>query len=73
MRNNKELVKSIISSNIVAADLSYYKHNAQAHLPLVPLGSDAHKKAGQLSADKKNLVILVVGKASRAQNFSMGE
>ncbi|WP_409308594.1 phosphoethanolamine transferase EptA [Pectobacterium sp. B1J-3] len=72
MRNNKELVKSITPSNIVAASLSYYKHNALANLPLVKIGLDAHKKTLQQANGKKNLVILVIGETSRAQNFSLG-
>ncbi|MFC3393997.1 phosphoethanolamine transferase EptA [Brenneria rubrifaciens] len=72
MRNNKELVKSITPSNIVAANLSYYKHNALANLPLVKIGQDAHKKTPQSVTAKKNLVILVVGETTRAQNFSLG-
>ncbi|QDX28735.1 phosphoethanolamine transferase EptA [Dickeya poaceiphila] len=71
MRNNKELVKSLTPSNIILAGISYYRHHAQANLPLVQIGLDAHKN---VPADntKKNLVILVVGETSRAENFSLG-
>ncbi|QQG28081.1 phosphoethanolamine transferase EptA [Pectobacterium carotovorum] len=72
MRNNKELVKAITPSNIVAASLSYHKHSVLANLPLDQIGLDAHKAAPPSPTAKKNLVILVVGETSRAQNFSLG-
>jgi lipid A ethanolaminephosphotransferase len=72
MRNNKELVKAITPSNIVAASLSYHKHSVLANLPLEQIGLDAHKAAPPSPTAKKNLVILVVGETSRAQNFSLG-
>ncbi|MBI0548841.1 phosphoethanolamine transferase EptA [Pectobacterium parmentieri] len=72
MRNNKELVKAITPSNIVAASLSYHKHSALANLPLEQIGLDAHKVSPPSPTAKKNLVILVVGETSRAQNFSLG-
>ncbi|MCA7000611.1 phosphoethanolamine transferase EptA [Dickeya solani] len=72
MRNNKELVKSLTPSNIIFANISYYRHHVQANLPLVQIGLDAHKKPLPSSDAKKNLVILVVGETSRAENFSLG-
>ncbi len=72
MRNNKELVKSLTPSNIIFANISYYRHHAQANLPLVQIGLDAHKKPLPGGDAKKNLVILVVGETSRAENFSLG-
>ncbi|MEI7255566.1 phosphoethanolamine transferase EptA [Dickeya dadantii] len=72
MRNNKELVKSLTPSNIIFANISYYRHRAQANLPLVQIGLDAHKKPLASGDAKKNLVILVVGETSRAENFSLG-
>ncbi|MGM3162748.1 phosphoethanolamine transferase EptA [Dickeya undicola] len=72
MRNNKELVKSLTPSNIIFANISYYRHHAQANLPLVQIGLDAHKKPLPNSDAKKNLVVLVVGETSRAENFSLG-
>ncbi|RNM02784.1 phosphoethanolamine transferase EptA [Dickeya undicola] len=72
MRNNKELVKSLTPSNIIFANISYYRHHAQANLPLVQIGLDAHKKPLPNGDAKKNLVVLVVGETSRAENFSLG-
>lgn len=72
MRNNKELVKSLTPSNIILATISYYRHHAQANLPLVQIGLDAHKNPPPAGDVKKNLVILVVGETSRAENFSLG-
>ncbi|MBX9447744.1 phosphoethanolamine transferase EptA [Dickeya chrysanthemi] len=72
MRNNKELVKSLTPSNIILAGISYYRHHAQANLPLVQIGLDAHKNSPSASDGKKNLVILVVGETSRAENFALG-
>ncbi|GAB7205182.1 hypothetical protein OS31_21220 [Dickeya oryzae] len=72
MRNNKELVKSLTPSNIILANISYYRHHAQANLPLVQIGLDAHKNPLPAGDVKKNLVILVVGETSRAENFSLG-
>lgn len=71
-RNNKELVKSLTPSNIVAATLSYYKHTALADLPLVQLGLDAQKKPLPSPNGKNTLIILIVGETSRAENFSLG-
>ncbi|WP_027710755.1 phosphoethanolamine transferase EptA [Dickeya chrysanthemi] len=72
MRNNKELVKSLTPSNIILAGISYYRHHAQANLPLVQIGLDAHKNSPSTGDGKKNLVILVVGETSRAENFALG-
>ncbi|SLM64831.1 MULTISPECIES: phosphoethanolamine transferase EptA [Dickeya] len=72
MRNNKELVKSLTPSNLIFANISYYRHRAQSNLPLVQIGQDAHKKPTPSDNGKKNLVILVVGETSRAENFSLG-
>ncbi|MBG6242583.1 MAG: phosphoethanolamine transferase EptA [Candidatus Symbiopectobacterium sp. Dall1.0] len=73
MRNNKELVKSITPSNVIAANLSYFKHRALANQPLVQIGLDAHQGARPANANgKKNLIILVVGETARAENFSLG-
>lgn len=72
MRNNKELVKSLTPSNLILANISYYKHRAEANLPLVQIGLDAHQKPAAANAAKKNLLILIVGETSRAGNFSLG-
>ncbi|MBG6246882.1 MULTISPECIES: phosphoethanolamine transferase EptA [Symbiopectobacterium] len=73
MRNNKELVKSITPSNVIAANLSYFKHRALANQPLVQIGLDAHQGPRPANANgKKNLIILVVGETARAENFSLG-
>lgn len=72
MRNNKELVKSLTPSNIIVAIHSYYKHKAMDNLPLIQIGLDAHKKPSAETATKKDLVILIVGETSRAENFSLG-
>lgn len=71
MRNNKELVKSITPSNVIAASLSYVKHRALANQPLVQIGLDAHQGPSPANA-KKNLIILVVEETARAENFSLG-
>lgn len=73
MRNNKELVKSITPSNVIAANLSYFKHQALSKAPLVQIGLDAHQGPRPVNANgKKNLIILVVGETARAENFSLG-
>lgn len=73
MRNNKELVKSITPSNLIAANISYAKHHALANQPWVQIGLDAQKKPSPVATNgKKNLIILVVGETSRAENFSLG-
>ncbi len=54
MRNNKELVKSLTPSNIILAGISYYRHHAQANLPLVQIGLDAHKNVPADNTKKKS-------------------
>ena len=72
MRNNQQLIKSLVPSNMVAGSYSYYKHDYIKRLPFVPIGLDAHKTPPVNDNEKKNLVIVVVGETSRAQNFSLG-
>lgn len=73
MRNNKELVKSVTPSNVIAANISYVKHQALANLPLVRIGLDAQKKPLANAVNgKKNLIILIVGETARAEDVSLG-
>lgn len=70
-RNNKELVKSLSPSNSIVASWSWYSHQRLAHLPLVRIGEDAHRKPLMQQGERKNLTILIVGETSRAENFSL--
>ncbi|KLV94839.1 phosphoethanolamine transferase EptA [Klebsiella aerogenes] len=71
-RNNKELVKSLSSSNSIVALNSWYAHNRMDNLPLVKIGEDAKQKAVMHNGPRKNLTIVVLGETSRAENFSLG-
>ncbi|TKI05850.1 phosphoethanolamine transferase EptA [Martelella alba] len=72
MRNNQQLIKSLVPSNMVMGGYSYYKHDVSRNMPFVPIGLDAHKLPPSADNGRKNLVILVVGETSRAQDFSLG-
>lgn len=73
MRNNKELVKSVTPSNLIAANISYVKHQALANEPLIQIGLDAQKKPLAAGTNgKKNLIILIVGETARAENVALG-
>ena len=73
IRNNKGLVKMITPANIVSGTGHYvdqrYLQGSQA---LVKLGQDAKKGPLIARAQKKTLVVLVVGETGRAENFSLG-
>ncbi|ALV92501.1 MULTISPECIES: phosphoethanolamine transferase EptA [Pantoea] len=73
IRNNKGLVKMITPANIVSGTGHYvdqrYLQGSQA---LVKLGQDAKKGPLIAQAQKKTLVVLVVGETGRAENFSLG-
>ena len=71
-RNNKELVKSLSTSNSITAGLSWYSHHRMDNLPLVRIGEDAQQRAQMQNGPRKNLTILIVGETSRAANFSLG-
>lgn len=72
MRNNQQLIKNLVPSNMVIGGYSYYKHDIAKKIPFVERGQDALKVPAVHDNHKKNLVILVVGETSRAQDFSLG-
>ncbi|HEY0208322.1 phosphoethanolamine transferase EptA [Acerihabitans sp.] len=72
MRNNQQLVKNLVPSDMVLGGYSYYKHDYIKKGPFVERGQDAHIVPMAHDNHKKNLVIVVVGETSRAQDFSLG-
>lgn len=72
MRNNQQLIKNLVPSDMVIGGYSYYKHDYVKKQPFVQIGLDAHKVAVANDNHKKNLIIVVVGETSRAQDFSLG-
>lgn len=71
-RNNKELVKSLNSSNAIVAVNSWYVHNRLDNLPLVRIGLDATQLPQMKAGPRHNLTIVVLGETSRAEDFSLG-
>ena len=69
VRNNKPLVKLIAPTNFISSTYSYFYQEYKGHRPLVRIGQDAHQvtPAGR----KKSVLIIVVGEAARAENFSL--
>ena len=57
-RNNKELVKSLSTSNTMVAKLSRYKPQRLAHLPLVQIREESHRK--------EQLLVVKEGKTQRS-------
>ncbi|NDL65813.1 phosphoethanolamine transferase EptA [Acerihabitans arboris] len=72
MRNNQQLVKNLVPSDMVLGSYSYYKHDYVQKMPFAERGLDARKVPPAHDNHKKNLIILVVGETSRAQDFSLG-
>lgn len=72
MRNNKDLIKNLVPSNVIVAGYSYNKHRMMKQMPFTPIGLDAKKQPARTANGKKNLVILFVGETSRAMNYSLG-
>jgi len=72
MRNNQQLIKHLVPSNMLIGGYSFYKHDLARKMPFVERGQDAYKAPAIHDNNKKNLVILVVGETARAQNFSLG-
>ncbi len=71
-RNNKGIVKMVTPANYVSAVSSYSKQRWFAgDRTLIKIGEDAHKGPIISAQDKKTVVILVVGEASRAENYSL--
>lgn len=71
-RNNKGIVKMVTPANYVSAIAKYSKARWFAgDQTLIRLGEDAHKGPMVLAQQKKTVLVLVVGEASRAQNYSL--
>ena len=71
-RNNKSIVKMVTPANYVSAVVKYSKMRWFAgDQTLVRIGEDAHKGALISSQRKKTVLIVVVGEASRAANYSL--
>ncbi|CDL33291.1 Phosphoethanolamine transferase EptA specific for the 1 phosphate group of core-lipid A [Enterobacter hormaechei] len=71
-RNNKSIVKMVTPANYVSAVVKYSKMRWFAgDQTLVRIGEDAHKGALIASQRKKTVLVVVVGEASRAANYSL--
>lgn len=71
-RNNKSIVKMVTPANYVSAMMKYSQERWFAgDQTLVRIGQDAHKGPAILAQNKKTVLILVVGEASRAANYSL--
>lgn len=71
-RNNREIVNLITPSNYLHAVISYGRQYFQSMKPLEFIGLDAHLVSTEdETTQKPTLFIMVVGEASRAQNFSL--
>lgn len=72
-RNNKGVVKMVTPANYISAISRYSKERWFAgDQTLIKIGEDAQKGAIIRQQAKKTLVLLVVGEASRAENYSLG-
>lgn len=71
-RNNKDIVKTLVPSNVVASVINNVKNYIDARQPFVQIGLDAHKTTAFAEQPKKTLLILVLGETARAENFSLG-
>lgn len=69
-RNNREVVKLINPTNYLHAVISYGRQHFESMKPLVEIGTDAQLVLPEES-QKPTLFIMVMGEASRAQNFSL--
>ncbi len=71
-RNNKGIVKMVTPANYVSAIAKYSKARWFAgDETLIRLGEDARKGPVLLAQQKKTVLVLVVGEASRAENYSL--
>lgn len=71
-RNNKAIVKMVTPANYVSAIAKYSKNRWFAgDQTLVRIGEDAHKGPVILAQKKKTVLVLVIGEASRAENYSL--
>lgn len=71
-RNNKAIVKMVTPANYVSAIAKYSKNRWFAgDQTLVRIGEDAHKGPLLLAQKKKTVLVLVIGEASRAENYSL--
>ena len=72
-RNNKGVVKMVTPANYISAISRYGKERWFAgNQTLIRIGEDARKGPLISQQKKKTLVVLVVGEASRAENYSLG-
>jgi lipid A ethanolaminephosphotransferase len=72
-RNNKGVVKMVTPANYISALSRYSKERWFAgDQTLIKIGADAQKGPLIKQQPKKTLVVLVVGEASRAENYSLG-
>lgn len=71
-RNNKSIVKMVTPANYVSAIAKYSKNRWFAgDQTLMRIGQDAQKGPVILAQKKKTVLVLVVGEASRAENYSL--
>ncbi|MBZ0057358.1 MULTISPECIES: phosphoethanolamine transferase EptA [unclassified Leclercia] len=71
-RNNKGIVKMVTPANYVSAIAKYSKARWFAgDQTLIRLGEDARKGPMLMAQQKKTVLVLVVGEASRAENYSL--
>lgn len=71
-RNNKGIVKMVTPANYVSAIVKYSKARWFAgDQTLIHLGEDARKGPVLLAQQKKTVLVLVIGEASRAENYSL--
>ncbi|MEB6377419.1 phosphoethanolamine transferase EptA [Leclercia adecarboxylata] len=71
-RNNKGIVKMVTPANYVSAIVKYSKARWFAgDQTLIRLGEDARKGPVLMAQQKKTVLVLVVGEASRADNYSL--
>ncbi|MGQ3902413.1 phosphoethanolamine transferase EptA [Mixta calida] len=72
-RNNKGLVKMVTPPNVVSGVIHYVDNRwLQGSKELVRIGQDAQKGPLIKAAQKKTLVVFVLGETARAENFSLG-
>ena len=70
-RNNRYVKYYLLPVNYIGAVISAVKIKWRANRPLVKIGEDAKFDFNQISDNKKNLIVLVVGETARAANFSL--
>ena len=70
-RNNKNILKDLVPSNVVSAVVKLVNERIDANRPFVDIGLDAKKGTAIQNQPKKTLTIFVVGETARAENFSL--